>query len=338
MAKRKRSPPGALFRHQLLAVATKRRRRCAGRWATIGDWLWVDVLSFLELGDLLCRVAPSCHRFASLVYDGDLLGRQRTLDLSAVPRQMARRDQHALFGRLPQVDTLIGYAPVTTNATLTMVPDTLTRLHVAGCTLLTDIGLGVVAQHCSLTSVVLDDCPITDRSIRLLALYCKAMQALSVKACKHLTDTAASYMATMTRLTDVNVADCDAITDAGVLQFQRLPRLAALSVAGLRVDHQTVLLVCSRQRPNLRHLDLRDCPTIRNEDARALRVLFPFVTVQYGKGARHRRRSAWWCSGLIPPVALMTIAVLGADYPTLNAITGVAAASYVLAQAIKCIQ
>jgi len=154
-----------------------------------------------------------------------------------------------MLSRLPHGVTALncsGVAHVLDNvitALLSFSTSTLTSLHLAGCTLLSQTALAQVAQFTNLTRLSLTKIDaVTDELLATVITGCPRLEALLLIGCSGVSDAMWSALAMAKKLRELDVGYCFNLTDAGVSQFldngggERLEMLGVRLCSKITID------------------------------------------------------------------------------------------------------
>lgn len=138
---------------------------------------------------------------------------------------------------------------------------TLNRLSLMGCTLLTDKGIGALLVFTGLNKLNVSGCSVTDALLHNELSQLPFLRSLNVAACANVTDQGVIGLNVL-QLTSLNVSGCYEITNAA-LQWMKLSTLTSLDLSDC--DQLTDNgLACLSASPKLKNLDVSLCDLITN--------------------------------------------------------------------------
>ena len=150
-------------------------------------------------------------------------------------------------------------------------PDLLS-INLAGCTAVSDIGIGAIASRCTkLTAIDLEECSlVTDKGLATLAAACPELlpdkvlsKAKGVRFC-------AAVAKQHPDLMEIDLLECNAVTDKGLEALAKsCPRLLPNKVLS-KAKGNLFCIAVANQHPDLAEIDLQKCIAVTDKGLAAL--------------------------------------------------------------------
>ncbi len=165
------------------------------------------------------------------------------------------------------------------------LPD-LTKVSLASCQQVTDLGVRHLARLGHLTALDLSACNrLTDASLAVLPAF-HVLAALNLEGCAQLTDDGLAHLLQLPRLCDLNLAFCSRVTDRGAAALSRVSGLTHLNLTGCGELTDAGLRSLS-SLSEVRALNLSRCPRLSDAGLAAL-----------GRLSRLKTLTLWGCDQL----------------------------------------
>lgn len=250
--------------------------------------LWMNMLSFLSVPEILTRITLTCKAWFNTVHSPDFWYSLQELSLSALP--YTQQNLLIFMKNLPDVKILDlqiadPYAHPVTDNTLQTVAVCFSRLEqlvLPGSDHVTDRSLEALANNCQdLIKVDLRNCvEITDEGIQQLVTHCSNIQDLCVRGCYQLTDLAFQYISTQCpKLKALDAGRC-AISDDGFRILIQCHNLEVLDVFSCRKLTDEALRLIQCNLPKLTSLKVANCPNITALECALLSSLRPQLALE----------------------------------------------------------
>lgn len=152
-------------------------------------------------------------------------------------------------------------------------------LNLEGCSGIDDDGVRAIARKCSgLTSINLSQCTkITDSSLQELIYRCHGLTHICLRKCTQITDGAFTQVGNLQELVQMDLSDCNQISDRTLFNLSKCSKLRCLKVLGNKAQISdngvcTLVSTCS----DLRVLELVGCD-ISDKSVRYISTSCPYI-------------------------------------------------------------